>query len=210
MGFSFPLSFKISLHLDETQTVISVTENYSCTELEILALSRGFLALKMNLLMLLPFLIQTPLTGFLLHIFELFFVCWQLIIRLHFKMLVLTFRALHGRASQYVSDLLKPRSSSWALASLAQRLLLSWRGLGFSGSLYVVQTPLSLLKSSWNIFIQIVFCLSCYMLYFYSLCVIFKALFFFFYYQPTLKYLFLVYYKILRSFWFFFKKYRTL
>lgn len=69
MGFSchFPLTFKISLHLDETQTVISFTENYSCTELELIALSmdsRGFLALKMNLLMLLPFLIQTPLTGF--------------------------------------------------------------------------------------------------------------------------------------------------
>lgn len=216
MGFSchFPLSFKISLHLDATQAVLSVTQNYSCTELELIALStdsRGFLALKMNLLMLLPFLIQTPLTGFLLHIFWLFFVCWQLIIRIHFKMLVLTFRALRGRASQYVSDLLKPRSSSWALASLAQRLLLSWRGSRFSDSLYVVQTPLSLLKSSWNICIQIVFCLSCYMLYFYSLCVILKYFFFFFfYYRPTLKYLFLVYYKILCSFWFFFKKYRTL
>lgn len=186
MGFSchFPLSFKISLHLDATQAVLSVTENYSCTELELIALStdsRGFLALKMNLLMLLPFLIQTPLTGFLLHIFWLFFVCWQLIIRIHFKMLVLTFRALRGRASQYVSDLLKPRSSSWALASLAQRLLLSWRGSGFSDSLYVVQTPLSLSKSSWNICIQIVFCLSCYMLYFYSLCVILKYFFFFFF-----------------------------
>uniref|UniRef100_A0A669CXC1 Reverse transcriptase domain-containing protein n=1 Tax=Oreochromis niloticus TaxID=8128 RepID=A0A669CXC1_ORENI len=43
--------------------------------------------------------------------------------RFHFKILVLTFRALHGQAPQYLSDLLKPHTSSRALRSLDQRLL---------------------------------------------------------------------------------------
>uniref|UniRef100_A0A669E4F5 Reverse transcriptase domain-containing protein n=1 Tax=Oreochromis niloticus TaxID=8128 RepID=A0A669E4F5_ORENI len=43
--------------------------------------------------------------------------------RFHFKILVLTFRALHGQAPQYLSDLLKPHTPSRALRSLDQRLL---------------------------------------------------------------------------------------
>lgn len=147
MGFSchFPLSFKISLHLDATQAVISVTENYSCTELELIALStdsRGFLALKMNLLMLLPFLIQTPLTGFLLHIFWLFFLCWQLIIRIHFKMLVLTFEP-------YVVEPPSMFLTCWSLVLLPE-LLRHWlKGCCFPGEDRAFQTAFMLYRLHW-------------------------------------------------------------
>uniref|UniRef100_A0A669CQX3 Reverse transcriptase domain-containing protein n=1 Tax=Oreochromis niloticus TaxID=8128 RepID=A0A669CQX3_ORENI len=44
--------------------------------------------------------------------------------RVHFKILVVTFRVLHGEAPQYISDLLKPHTSSRALRSSGQMLLL--------------------------------------------------------------------------------------
>lgn len=43
--------------------------------------------------------------------------------RIHFKILVLTFRALHGQAPQYISDLIQPYSPPRSLRSSGKRLL---------------------------------------------------------------------------------------
>ena len=87
----------------------------------------------------------------------------QRYIHMSFIIFVLTFRALHGQAPQYLSDLLKPHSSSWALRSLDQRLLVvprtrfKTRGDGAFQTVAPrlwnsVQTPLILLKNSWRHF----------------------------------------------------------
>ena len=43
--------------------------------------------------------------------------------RIHFKILVLTYRALHGQATQYISDLLHPYTASRDLRSSTQGFL---------------------------------------------------------------------------------------
>ncbi|KAF7644634.1 hypothetical protein LDENG_00218660 [Lucifuga dentata] len=43
--------------------------------------------------------------------------------RFHFKILVLTFRALHSEAPQYITDLLQPHTTSRPLRSSGHRLL---------------------------------------------------------------------------------------
>ena len=43
--------------------------------------------------------------------------------RIHFKILVLTFRALHGQTPQYITDLLLPYTPNRALRSSDQKLL---------------------------------------------------------------------------------------
>ncbi|KAF7659347.1 hypothetical protein LDENG_00299430 [Lucifuga dentata] len=43
--------------------------------------------------------------------------------RVHFKILTLTFRAMHGQAPQYISDLLQSYTSRKSLKSSGQRLL---------------------------------------------------------------------------------------
>lgn len=45
--------------------------------------------------------------------------------RFHFKILILTFRALHGQAPKYIADLLKVHSSSRAQRSSYERLLVA-------------------------------------------------------------------------------------
>lgn len=45
-------------------------------------------------------------------------------LRINFKILVLTFRALHGQAPSYIRDLLCPYMPSWRLRSLDQNLLM--------------------------------------------------------------------------------------
>ena len=47
--------------------------------------------------------------------------------RIHFKILVLTFRALQGQAPPYISDLIQLRTSSRSLRSTGQRFLVAPR-----------------------------------------------------------------------------------
>ncbi len=45
--------------------------------------------------------------------------------QIHFKILVLTFRALHGQAPPYIADLIQPYTSSRSLRSWGQGLLVA-------------------------------------------------------------------------------------
>lgn len=83
--------------------------------------------------------------------------------RFHLNILVLDFRALHGQAAQYISDLLKPHASCCCPPppTPTHSVWNPW-GSGFSGSgtevvklfsaVFTVQTPLTLIKCSWRYF----------------------------------------------------------